>query len=1237
MAVGRISGPLLKSNLLRQGVDLAFETDLLYLDVTNRRIGVKTNAPAETLDINGSARIQTLDILDTSLPIGNITINGNNSTIDTSASSITLGTPGKVIIADNVDIDDVNINGTTFTALGTNQNFEFRPNGTGTVNFYGSTNVTGNLHATGNISADGDITIGDADTDTITINADIASNLLPDATNTYDIGSTAKKWRHGYFNDLTATSITTQGLAVGDLDLTAVPGNVYYVAKNGDDTHAGQHPQDPFLTITKALSVASAGDTIHLYPGDYEEVFPLTVPAGVNIVGEGIRSVNITPTSATNNLNCFILQGETTVSNLTIKDFYYDNVNDTGWAFSFANNFEVTSRSPYIKNVTVITKGSVTSASDPRGFDQGDAGRGAKLDGEQATANSREASMLFHAVTFITPAGIGLKAYNGARVEWLNSFVYFADKAIVGENGVNGLKGTGKTKIKLSGLVGTPTATETFTYVDSNGQNVNATVSSVDGDYIFLNGNVAGLETKYQRGGKTIISNGNAQIDTTIKKFGTGSLMLDGTGDYIAVANDPDFGFGTGTFSIEGWFYANNVSGTKAMIDMRAGTNTDPGLYVRLVNDVVYVYYNGADILNGGSISATTWTHVAITRTGTTLNLYVNGSRVASNSSFNNDLGASKPLAIGSTYAGADYWDGHIDDFRISTVARYTLGSYTPPLNEVSNDTDTELLLRFNGADSSNSFVDEVIVLQSIGFGGGAYATGIELADFSDFGCEIRSIGSACVYGNYGVYGDGNGVVMYLIGQNLAYIGVGKRVDNDQTYVVQSQEVTKLNSANVFYSSVDHRGDFRVGDIFHVDQELGTVNFTNANFNIDTLESVRFSSGSSTTVIDGTKLQTGNIKFSGNTVESLSGNLNIDSADGIVNFADNVNIAGNLDVTGDVTIGGNITIGDAPSDSISIIAGISSNLVPEGDGVYDLGIPSNRWRKAYLGEAQIDDVNINTNVIQTTNTNQDLELRASGTGSIVVDNLSFRTNIISSDTGSIVLQPADGQVDVNSTGSLTLPRGTTAQRPGSAVNGMIRYNTDTDVFEGYDGQWITLNGVRDVDQDTYILAEQTPGSDDDTLYFYAGGQLVADVNQTRFNVNKLAVDDIEIEGNTVRTVTTNADLNLQANGTGKVIIENFGFNQNSITNSVAGAVTTLAQTGNGYFKIEGQGGFVIPVGDLTNRHPTPETGMMRFNTQDDRVEIYDQAGQWVSVAGSSGAVSAQDAEQIAIQMAVVLG
>ena len=40
MAVGRISGPLLKENLLRNGIDLAFETNLLYLDVNNQKIGI---------------------------------------------------------------------------------------------------------------------------------------------------------------------------------------------------------------------------------------------------------------------------------------------------------------------------------------------------------------------------------------------------------------------------------------------------------------------------------------------------------------------------------------------------------------------------------------------------------------------------------------------------------------------------------------------------------------------------------------------------------------------------------------------------------------------------------------------------------------------------------------------------------------------------------------------------------------------------------------------------------------------------------------------------------------------------------------------------------------------------------------------------------------------------------------------------------------------------------------------
>lgn len=57
-------------------------------------------------------------------------------------------------------------------------------------------NVAGNIYLSGNVVADGNVTLGDADTDSITLNADITSSIIPDATDTYDLGTTAKKWRN---------------------------------------------------------------------------------------------------------------------------------------------------------------------------------------------------------------------------------------------------------------------------------------------------------------------------------------------------------------------------------------------------------------------------------------------------------------------------------------------------------------------------------------------------------------------------------------------------------------------------------------------------------------------------------------------------------------------------------------------------------------------------------------------------------------------------------------------------------------------------------------------------------------------------------------------------------------------------------------------------------------------------------------------------------------------------------
>ena len=80
----------------------------------------------------------------------------------------------------------------------------------------------------------------------------------------------------------------------------------------------------------------------------------------------------------------------------------------------------------------------------------------------------------------------------------------------------------------------------------------------------------------------------------------------------------------------------------------------------------------------------------------------------------------------------------------------------------------------------------------------------------------------------------------------------------------------------------------------------------------------------------------------------------------------------------------------------------------------------------------------------------------------------MKNNRLETATSDMVFNPGSGVVNVNATGSVRIPAGTTAQRPSVPATGMIRYNTTTSKFEGYDGNWIVLTGVYDLDADTYI-------------------------------------------------------------------------------------------------------------------------------------------------------------------------
>ena len=243
MAIGRISGQLLKSNLLRAGENLAFETDLLYLDVVNSRIGIKTAAPSTDLDVNGHTRSTNLTV-DTQLNVGDLHFTGNTITSDSSTINFAAAAGEATVYHSRLQIDDLQLQGNTISTTVSNSSIELDPNGTGTVNIIANTNITGNLGVTGNISATGNVVIGgniqigDALTDNIIINASIRSDLVPETDNTYDLGSATYRWRAVYAYNLYTDAITVPALDVGDLmfydnKITTTTGQDLYIDGNG--------------------------------------------------------------------------------------------------------------------------------------------------------------------------------------------------------------------------------------------------------------------------------------------------------------------------------------------------------------------------------------------------------------------------------------------------------------------------------------------------------------------------------------------------------------------------------------------------------------------------------------------------------------------------------------------------------------------------------------------------------------------------------------------------------------------------------------------------------------------------------------------------------------------------------------------------------------------------------------------------------------------------------------------
>jgi hypothetical protein len=207
-----------------------------------------------------------------------------------------------------------------------------------------------------------------------------------------------------------------------------------------------------------------------------------------------------------------------------------------------------------------------------------------------------------------------------------------------------------------------------------------APLAAVTNTSLLLNFTNAGI---FDNTGKNVLETvGNAQVDTAVVKYGTGSMKFDGSGDSLSVPSNVENGIGTSDFSVEAWIYPTAAQGNRHITD----STSAGGLFLK--TEATTVGIGRATIATDNMFSFTfspnQWYHVAFCRQGSTVYGFVDGVQIGSGA---NTVNYTSPtgLTIGNAASGTAGWIGYIDDLRITKgIARYT-ANFTPPAKAFPN------------------------------------------------------------------------------------------------------------------------------------------------------------------------------------------------------------------------------------------------------------------------------------------------------------------------------------------------------------------------------------------------------------------------------------------------------------------------------------------------------------------------------------------------------------------------
>ena len=193
----------------------------------------------------------------------------------------------------------------------------------------------------------------------------------------------------------------------------------------------------------------------------------------------------------------------------------------------------------------------------------------------------------------------------------------------------------------------------------------------------------------------TVVNNGNASdtattignpASSTEDPFeGDYSVEFDGSNDYLSIADSTDFDLDSSDFTIECWYNPDTNPGWAGLIAQWPNGNynvTNSWVLEPVGSTLSFYYCNTAGNLYGinapGSLQENQWQHCAVTRSGNTINVWLNGAKGSDHTIQGTMQNSTSNVNIGGNVANGGYVDGNISNIRLTKGQALYTSNFTP-------------------------------------------------------------------------------------------------------------------------------------------------------------------------------------------------------------------------------------------------------------------------------------------------------------------------------------------------------------------------------------------------------------------------------------------------------------------------------------------------------------------------------------------------------------------------------